>query len=45
VLAALTWGRPDDLDTARRLIKAGMALDTAQRAMLADTDVELGNVG
>jgi 3-phenylpropionate/trans-cinnamate dioxygenase ferredoxin reductase subunit len=42
--AALTWGRPDDLDTARRLMKAGTSLDAAQRAMLADPDVELGTV-
>ena len=45
VVAALTWGRPDDLDTARRLMKAATVLDAAQRAMLADPDVELAEVG
>jgi len=42
VKAALTWGRPDDLDTARRLITAGSVLDEGQRAALGDPDVDLG---
>jgi len=41
VKAALTWGRSDDLDTARRLIVEGGVLDQAQRAALADPDAEL----
>jgi 3-phenylpropionate/trans-cinnamate dioxygenase ferredoxin reductase subunit len=45
VVAALTWGRPDDLDTARRLLSAGTVLDEPQRTMLADPDVELARVG
>ena len=35
VKAALTWGRSDDLDEARRLIVSGEKLDEAQRASLA----------
>jgi 3-phenylpropionate/trans-cinnamate dioxygenase ferredoxin reductase component len=38
VKAALTWGRSDDLDEARRLIVSGETLDQAQRAALADVD-------
>jgi 3-phenylpropionate/trans-cinnamate dioxygenase ferredoxin reductase component len=45
VVAALTWGRPDDLDTARRLMTTGAVLDEPQRAMLADPDVELAEGG
>ena len=45
VVAALTWGRPDDLDTARRLLSAGTVLDAPQRRMLADPGVELAEVG
>jgi 3-phenylpropionate/trans-cinnamate dioxygenase ferredoxin reductase component len=45
VKAALTWGRSDDLDTARRLIVAGTALDESQRAQLGDLDADLDAVG
>jgi 3-phenylpropionate/trans-cinnamate dioxygenase ferredoxin reductase subunit len=38
---ALTFGRPDDLDTARRLISERTVLDDAQRATLADTSSDL----
>lgn len=38
VKAALTFGRSDDLDAARKLIVGGKALDQAQRAALADLD-------
>jgi 3-phenylpropionate/trans-cinnamate dioxygenase ferredoxin reductase subunit len=41
VKAALTWGRSDDLDAARKLIVDGKVLDQAQRATLADTDASL----
>jgi 3-phenylpropionate/trans-cinnamate dioxygenase ferredoxin reductase subunit len=41
VKAALTFGRSDDLDAARRLIVEGRALDEAQRAALADIDSDL----
>ncbi len=43
--AALTFGRSDDLDAARRLIVEGTALGDEQRAALADTDAELADVG
>jgi 3-phenylpropionate/trans-cinnamate dioxygenase ferredoxin reductase component len=36
VKAALTWGRSDDLDDARRLIVDGVVLDVEQRRALAD---------
>jgi 3-phenylpropionate/trans-cinnamate dioxygenase ferredoxin reductase component len=39
--AALTFGRSDDLDAARRLIVAGSALDDPQRAALGDLDADL----
>jgi 3-phenylpropionate/trans-cinnamate dioxygenase ferredoxin reductase subunit len=45
VKAALTFGRGDDLDTARRLIVDGRALDERQRAALADLDSDLSAVG
>ncbi len=45
VLAALTWGRSDDLEHARRLIAAKPALDTTQRNALSRTDIDLGAVG
>jgi 3-phenylpropionate/trans-cinnamate dioxygenase ferredoxin reductase subunit len=38
VKAALTFGRPDDLDPARRLIVAGSRLDERERAALGDLD-------
>jgi len=45
VKAALTFGRPDDLDAARRLIVAGGALDEHTRAALGDLDADLAAVG
>lgn len=45
VKAALTWGRSEDLDAARRLIVAGTALDERQRAALADGDSDLAALG
>jgi 3-phenylpropionate/trans-cinnamate dioxygenase ferredoxin reductase component len=45
VKAALTWGRSDDLDAARRLIVAASVLDEAQRAALADLDSDLTALG
>ncbi|HEV7566088.1 MAG TPA: FAD-dependent oxidoreductase [Microbacteriaceae bacterium] len=41
VEAALTFGRSDDLDVARKLIAQGRQLDDAQRAALADVDSDL----
>jgi 3-phenylpropionate/trans-cinnamate dioxygenase ferredoxin reductase subunit len=41
VEAALTFGRSDDLDVARKLIVEGRQLDDAQRAALADVDSDL----
>ncbi len=45
VKAALTFGRSDDLDQARRLIVGGAALDEAERRGLADRDADLDQVG
>jgi hypothetical protein len=45
VKAALTFGRSDDLDHARRLLRAGSALDEPQRAALADLHSDLDSVG
>jgi 3-phenylpropionate/trans-cinnamate dioxygenase ferredoxin reductase subunit len=45
VKAALTWGRSEDLDTARRLIGNAAALDERQRATLADVDSDLAAIG
>jgi len=45
VRAALTFGRSDDLDAARRLIVDGTALDEVQRAALGDLDADLASVG
>jgi hypothetical protein len=45
VKAALTFGRSDDLDDARRLIVDGGELGEAERAGLADRDAELGMIG
>jgi 3-phenylpropionate/trans-cinnamate dioxygenase ferredoxin reductase component len=45
VQGALTWGRSDDLDAARRLIVDGGALDERQRAALGDLDSDLSAVG
>jgi 3-phenylpropionate/trans-cinnamate dioxygenase ferredoxin reductase component len=41
LVAALTFGRSDDLDLAGRLLSEHTVLDDAQRAALADTDAEL----
>jgi len=45
VKAALTWGRSDDLDHARRMIEHPAKLDTAQREALRDVDSDLALVG
>jgi 3-phenylpropionate/trans-cinnamate dioxygenase ferredoxin reductase component len=45
VKAALTFGRSDDLDAARRLIAHATALDERQRAALGDLDSDLAAVG
>jgi 3-phenylpropionate/trans-cinnamate dioxygenase ferredoxin reductase subunit len=42
--AALTFGRSDDLDAARRLIVDATSLDEAGRAQLADLDLDLKNI-
>jgi 3-phenylpropionate/trans-cinnamate dioxygenase ferredoxin reductase component len=44
VLAALTFGRSDDLDHARRLIVERPLLDERQRRTLAEVDSDLGDV-
>jgi 3-phenylpropionate/trans-cinnamate dioxygenase ferredoxin reductase subunit len=44
VKAALTWGRSDDLEHARRLITGAETLDETQRGALADVDSDLGDV-
>jgi 3-phenylpropionate/trans-cinnamate dioxygenase ferredoxin reductase subunit len=44
VVAALTFGRSDDLDHARRLLAARPVLGAAQRAALGDLDADLGTV-
>jgi 3-phenylpropionate/trans-cinnamate dioxygenase ferredoxin reductase component len=43
--AALTVGRSQDLDAARRLITAGHALNEGERAALSDEDVDLETLG
>ncbi len=45
VKGALTVGRSDDLDVARRLITSGQALDDSARAALGDADADLASVG
>ncbi len=45
VKAALTFGRSDDLDAARRLITRGGALEESERAALGDLDADLAAVG
>jgi 3-phenylpropionate/trans-cinnamate dioxygenase ferredoxin reductase subunit len=45
VKAALTFGRSEDLDHARRLLAARSVLDAEQRGALADVDSDLGAVG
>jgi 3-phenylpropionate/trans-cinnamate dioxygenase ferredoxin reductase subunit len=44
VRAALSFGRSDDLEHARRLIRGGAALEERQRAALGDTDEDLAGV-
>jgi 3-phenylpropionate/trans-cinnamate dioxygenase ferredoxin reductase component len=44
VLAALTWGRSDDLEHARRLIAAKPVLDEDARAKLSDLDSDLAAI-
>jgi 3-phenylpropionate/trans-cinnamate dioxygenase ferredoxin reductase component len=44
VKAALTFGRSDDLEHARRLILNAATLDDRQRAALGDVNVDLGGV-
>jgi 3-phenylpropionate/trans-cinnamate dioxygenase ferredoxin reductase subunit len=45
VKAALTVGRSDDLDHARRMIASGSPLDAAARTALGDEDSELAAIG
>jgi len=45
VKAALTFGKPDDLEHARRLIAEPGVLDEGQQAALADENSDLGDVG
>jgi 3-phenylpropionate/trans-cinnamate dioxygenase ferredoxin reductase subunit len=42
--AALTFGRSDDLDAARRLIVDGRPLDDGERALLENLDGDLSAV-
>ncbi len=44
VRAALTFGRSDDLEAARRLISAGAPLEQDQLAALGDLDADLGEL-
>jgi 3-phenylpropionate/trans-cinnamate dioxygenase ferredoxin reductase component len=44
VVAALTFGRSDDLDHARRLLAEQPALDSAARGALGDLDADLAAV-
>jgi len=43
--AALTWGRSQDLDHARRLIVDGSKLSGEERSALGDQDSDLASVG
>ncbi len=45
VKAALTFGKPDDLEHAKRLIVKAEELDEHQRGALADEDSDLSDVG
>jgi 3-phenylpropionate/trans-cinnamate dioxygenase ferredoxin reductase component len=45
VKAALTFGKPDDLEHARRLMTGAGVLDEGQQAALADENSDLGDVG
>ncbi len=44
VVAALTYGRSEDLDVARRLLAEKPVLDPSARAALADVDADLQSV-
>ncbi len=44
VKGALTWGRSDDLDTARRLIVAAAVLDETERRGLGDLDTDPNSI-
>lgn len=44
VKAALTFGRPDDLEHAKRLIVGADVLNEGEQGMLADEDSDLGDV-
>jgi 3-phenylpropionate/trans-cinnamate dioxygenase ferredoxin reductase component len=43
--AALTFGRSDDLDTARRLLASKAVLEESERSVLGDLDSDLKQVG
>jgi 3-phenylpropionate/trans-cinnamate dioxygenase ferredoxin reductase component len=45
VRAALSLGRSDDLDHARRLLRGGDRLGEQQKAALRDPDADLGTIG
>jgi 3-phenylpropionate/trans-cinnamate dioxygenase ferredoxin reductase component len=45
VRAALTFGRSEDLEAARALIRGGAALEERQREALADIDTDLADIG
>lgn len=45
LVAALTFGRSDDLDHARRLLREKPVLDASQQAVLGDVDADLGAMG
>jgi 3-phenylpropionate/trans-cinnamate dioxygenase ferredoxin reductase subunit len=45
LVAALTFGRSDDLDHARRLLTERTELGAAHRSALGDLDSDLGSVG
>jgi 3-phenylpropionate/trans-cinnamate dioxygenase ferredoxin reductase component len=45
LVAALTWGRPEDLDHARRLLAEKPILDASAQQALGDLDADLAGVG
>lgn len=45
VVAALTFGRSEELDHARRLLAEGPVLDEAERSALADLGSDLAEIG
>jgi 3-phenylpropionate/trans-cinnamate dioxygenase ferredoxin reductase component len=45
VVAALTWGRSDDLQDARRLLRTRVELGDAHKAALGDVNADIGDVG